>query len=493
MVFSGLTFMLAFLPIMLILYYLVPKKGKNIVILISGLLFYAWGEPLYVFVMILSTFIDYTAGRFMDKYDDKPKVRKICLLVSILMNLGLLGIFKYSDFLVGSLNGWFGTNITNPFVTLFNAMFSGINGKIDKLPMPIGISFFTFQSMSYTIDLYRRKIKVQKSAVNFMAFVTLFPQIVAGPIVRYEDVQNELDERTITESMVGDGISRFITGLGKKVLIADNIGGLWDQVKAMGIENLSAMSAWLGILAFTFQIFFDFSGYSDMAIGLGKMMGFNFPENFDYPYMSKSISEFWRRWHMTLGGWFKSYVYFPLGGSRNGLPRTVVNLLIVWTVTGIWHGASWNFMIWGAYFGVLIVLEKLFLGKWLEKLPGFFSWLYTFVLVVFGWVMFDIVPAGTVSFGEVFGLIFGYIGAMFGANGTFIDNFAINSFVNYGMIFSFAMLGSSDGIRRISGWIKEKAPKWTLYCYPVVQTCIMLICVAFITTSSYHPFLYFNF
>ncbi len=493
MVFSGLTFMLAFLPIILILYYIVPKKGKNIVILISGLLFYSWGEPLYVLVMIISTFIDYTAGRIMDKQDDKPKARKICLLVSILMNLGLLGIFKYSDFLVGSINSWFGLEIKNPFVTLFNAIFGGFTGKIENLPMPIGISFFTFQSMSYTIDLYRRKIKVQKSAVNFMAFVTLFPQIVAGPIVRYEDVQNELDERSITESMVGEGISRFITGLGKKVLIADNIGALWDSVKALDPSSLSVTAAWLGILAFTFQIFFDFSGYSDMAIGLGKMMGFKFPENFNYPYMSKSISEFWRRWHMTLGGWFKSYVYFPLGGSRKGLPRTVVNLLIVWTITGIWHGASWNFMLWGAYFGVLIVLEKLFLGKWLEKLPGFFSWLYTFVLVVIGWVMFDIVPAGTVDIGEVFGRIFGYVGAMFGANGVFTNSFAANAIVNYGAIFALAILGSSDVIKRICNFIKEKAPKWTLYGYPIVQTGVLVMSIAFITTSSYHPFLYFNF
>lgn len=493
MVFSGQTFLLAFLPIVLILYYLVPKKGKNIVILISGLLFYAWGEPLYVFVMILSTFIDYTAGRIMDKYDDKPKVRRICLLVSILMNLGLLGIFKYSDFLVNSLNGWFGWEIKNPFVRLFNAMFSGINGEIDTLPMPIGISFFTFQSMSYTIDLYRRRIKVQKSAVNFMAFVTLFPQIVAGPIVRYEDVQNELDERTISEDMVGSGISRFITGLGKKVLIADNIGALWDSVKALDVGSLSAATAWLGILAFTFQIYFDFSGYSDMAIGLGKMMGFNFPENFNYPYMSKSISEFWRRWHMTLGGWFKSYVYFPLGGSRNGLPRTVVNLLIVWTITGIWHGASWNFMLWGAYFGVLIVLEKLFLGKWLEKAPAFISWLYTFVLVVIGWVMFDIVPKGTVDFGEVFGLIFGYVGAMFGANESLSDNFAVNAIVNYGVVFALAIIGSSDVLKRISKLIKEKAPSGVMYGYPVIQTGVLLMSIAFITTSSYHPFLYFNF
>lgn len=476
MVFSGLTFMLAFLPIMLILYYIMPKKGKNAVILISGLLFYAWGEPLYVFAMILSTFIDYTAGRLMDKFDDSPKTRKICLLISVLMNLALLGTFKYLGFLIESVNSWFGWTIKNP-----------------NLPMPIGISFFTFQSMSYTIDLYRRKIKVQKSAVNFMAFVTLFPQIVAGPIVRYEDVQNELDDRVITESMIGEGISRFITGLGKKVLIADNIGALWDSVKAMDVSSLSAMTAWIGILAFTFQIFFDFSGYSDMAIGLGKMMGFTFPENFDYPYMSKSISEFWRRWHMTLGGWFKSYVYFPLGGSKKGLKRTVLNLMIVWTITGIWHGASWNFMLWGAYFGVLIVLEKLFLGKILEKIPAFFSWLYTFVLVVIGWVMFDIVPKNTVDFGEVFRLIFGYVGAMFGANGTFGDNFALNALVNYGLIFGIAIIGSSDMIKQFTTWFKKKAPGWMMYSYPVVQTVVLLASIAFITTSSYHPFLYFNF
>lgn len=493
MVFSSLTFIFVFLTVTLILYYAVPKKLKNVVILISGLLFYAWGEPIYVLVMILSTFIDYTAGRVMDKFDDKPKVRFACLLVSVVMNLSLLGIFKYSDFIVRSIGSWLGTELVNPFVTLFNAMFGGVMGKIKSLPMPIGISFFTFQSMSYTIDLYRRKIKVQKNAASFMAFVTLFPQIVAGPIVRYEDVQNEINERTVTEPMIAGGISRFITGLGKKVLIADNIGMLWTEVKAMEYSQLSAASAWLGILAFTFQIYFDFSGYSDMAIGLGKMMGFNFPENFNYPYMSRSISEFWRRWHMTLGEWFKSYVYFPLGGSRKGLPRTVINLLIVWTITGIWHGASWNFMFWGAYFGILIVLEKLFLGKWLEKAPKFVSWLYTFILVVFGWVMFDAVPAGTVAFGDVFNTVFGYIGAMFGANGVFADAFAIRSFVTYGIMFAICIFASTDSFKIICGKIKENAPKWVMYGYPVAQTAVMLASVAFITTSSYHPFLYFNF
>ncbi len=476
MVFSSLTFLFVFLPIVFIVYYAVPKKAKNVVILVSGLLFYAWGEPIYVLAMILSTFIDYTAGRLIDKYDDKPRVRTACLIVSLVMNIGLLGTFKYLGFLINSVNGWFGLNIANP-----------------NLPLPIGISFFTFQSMSYTIDLYRRNIKVQKSAVSFMAFVTLFPQIVAGPIVRYEDVQNELDNRSVTEKMLGDGISRFITGLGKKVLIANNIGMLWAQIKAMDYGELSAVTAWLGILAFTFQIYFDFSGYSDMAIGLGKMMGFNFPENFNYPYMSHSISEFWRRWHITLGAWFRSYIYIPLGGNRKGLPRTIINLLIVWAVTGIWHGASWNFMLWGVYFGVLIILERLFMGKVLEKIPSFFSWLYTFVLVVFGWVMFDAVDTSIVDVGEMFGQVFAYIGAMFGANGVAMDNTATFAIVNYGVMFAICILGSSDMFKNAAEYIRKKAPEWVQYGFPVAQTAVMLASIAYITTSSYNPFLYFNF
>ena len=476
MVFSSLTFLFVFLPVVFIIYYAVPKRAKNVVILVSGLLFYAWGEPIYVLAMILSTFIDYTAGRLIDKYDDKPKIRTICLIVSLVMNIGLLGTFKYLGFLINSVNGWFVLSIPNP-----------------NLPLPIGISFFTFQSMSYTIDLYRRNIKVQKSAVSFMAFVTLFPQIVAGPIVRYEDVQNELDNRSVTEKMLGDGISRFITGLGKKVLSANNIGMLWTQVKGMDYGELSAVTAWLGILAFTFQIYFDFSGYSDMAIGLGKMMGFNFPENFNYPYMSHSISEFWRRWHITLGAWFRSYIYIPLGGNRKGLPRTIINLLIVWAVTGIWHGASWNFMLWGVYFGVLIIIERLFMGKVLEKIPSFFSWLYTFVLVVFGWVMFEAVDTSIVNIGEMFGQMFTYIGAMFGANGTVMDNTATFAIVNYGVMFAVCILGSSDMFKNAAEYIRKKAPEWVQYGFPVAQTAVMLASIAYITTSSYNPFLYFNF
>ena len=476
MVFSSLTFLFAFLPITLLVYYLVPKKAQNVVILISGLIFYAWGEPIYVLAMIASTFIDYTAGLLIAKYDNKPKIRTACLIVSLVMNLGLLGTFKYLGFLIESANAWFGLAIPNP-----------------NLPLPIGISFFTFQSMSYTIDLYRRNIKVQKNAVSFIAFVTLFPQIVAGPIVRYEDIQNEIDNRSITEKMIGDGISRFIVGLGKKVLIANNIGALWDSVKAMEYGELSAVTAWLGILAFTFQIYIDFSGYSDMAIGLGKMLGFNFPENFNYPYMSHSISEFWRRWHITLGAWFRSYIYIPLGGNRKGTARTIINLLIVWTITGIWHGASWNFMLWGAYFGVLIVLERLFLGKLLEKLPSFLSWLYTFILVVFGWIMFDGVDASTVNIGDMFSQVGSYIAAMFGANGVIMDSFATNAIVNYGIMFAICIFGSSDALKILADKIREKAPRWVQYGFAPVQLAVLLASVAFIATSSYNPFLYFNF
>lgn len=306
MVFSSLTFLYIFLPVTLVIYYIVPKQLRNLFILISGLFFYAWGEPIYVFVLIASTMIDYFAGLVIYKAGDRQALRKLALIVSMVMNLSLLGFFKYSNFIIENINNLFGTHYGSPTSLL-----------------PIGISFFTFQSMSYTIDLYRKNISVQKNPITFAAFVTLFPQIVAGPIVRYEDVAAELDERVIDIDLIWDGVLRFAVGLGKKVLIANNIGVVWTNVKAMNLSELPVATAWLGIAAYTLQIYFDFSGYSDMAIGLGKMLGFHFPENFNYPYMSKSISEFWRRWHMTLSGWFKSYVYFPLGGSLRTCPYDI--------------------------------------------------------------------------------------------------------------------------------------------------------------------------
>lgn len=463
MVFSSITFLYFFLPAVLLIYYISPKKIKNIVLLLSGLFFYAWGEPVYVVIMIFSSFIDYAAGLIIDKYDDNQKKRTAALLVSLIINLGLLGVFKYSGF------------------------FAGIFGiELKQLPLPIGISFYTFQSMSYTIDMYMRKIKVQRSFLNFATYVSLFPQIVAGPIVRYEDVQNEIDSRKTNIFLLGEGAGIFVRGLSKKVLLANNIGLLWTEIKGMEYSELSAATAWIGILAFTFQIYYDFSGYSDMAVGLGKMLGFNFPENFDHPYISRSVSEFWRRWHITLGSWFKSYVYIPLGGNRCGKLKTLRNTLIVWGLTGFWHGASWNFIIWGLYFGGFIILEKIWLGKKLERLPSLLSIFYTFFIVVIGWVLFD--TANLSSAGE-------FYKAMFGGNGKLFDSIAFYELKNYALIFLLCIIGSGNFMKNLYDKLKRSfsMSKVLSNVMPLVQTAMMLICTAFLVDASYNPFLYFRF
>lgn len=467
MVFSSLTFLFFYLTIVLILYFIGTKTIKNIILLISGLIFYAWGEPVYVVIMLFSTLVDYTAGMFMHKFDSKPKIRTLCLLMSVILNIGMLSIFKYSSFIITNINAIFGTNIYDP-----------------QLPLPIGISFYTFQSMSYTIDLYLRNIKVQKNVFSFTAYVSMFPQIVAGPIVRYEDVAKEIDDRKITKPMLAEGVAFFVKGLGKKVLLANNIGLLWTQVKAMDYASIPALTAWLGILAFTFQIYYDFSGYSDMAVGLGKMLGFNFPNNFNYPYISKSISEFWRRWHITLGSWFRSYVYIPLGGNRHGMAKTLRNLIIVWFLTGLWHGASWNFILWGLYFGLLIILERLFLGKILQKLPSFLSTAYTFILVVFGWVLFDIdtLPAS----GR-------YFKAMFGGAGAFADSTSWYLLASYAVIFVICIFGSTDVTKKICERLKSKKFDIVSVSAPVVQLLIMVMCTAYLVDATYNPFMYFRF
>ena len=480
MVFSTSIFIYLFLPITLIIYYLAPKKGKNLIILLSGLLFYSWGEPIYVIVMLISTMIDYFAGLIMNHFEGRKVPRRICLIVSIVMNLGLLGIFKYSGFIAENINAIAGTQI----IDINNMNFFGI----EYLPMnmlPIGISFFTFQSMSYTIDLYLGNVKVQKNPISFAAFVTLFPQIVAGPIVRYDDVAKELDDRSITIDLIYDGIIKFIIGLSKKVLIANSIGALWTSVKATDIANVSVVSSWLGILAFTFQIYFDFSGYSDMAVGLGKMMGFNFPKNFDYPYLSKSISEFWRRWHITLGAWFKSYVYIPLGGNRKGMARTIFNLAVTWFLTGVWHGASWNFILWGTLYGVVIILEKLFLGKLLDKIPDIFGHIYTMLLVILGWVLFDTADLPTAG---------AYIAKMFGfGGGAFIDSTAMYQIATYGITFIICIIGCTNLPKLAVEALKKKSAVLVNYGGIAVITGMFIICAAYLVDQTYNPFLYFNF
>lgn len=465
MVFSEPVFMFMFLPVTLLIYYAVPFRFKNAVLFFTGLLFYSWGEPVYVLIMILSTLIDYVAGRTMNHFEDNQAIRKAALIVSIAMNLSLLGIFKYSGFFIESLNSAFNLSLYNP-----------------NLPLPIGISFFTFQSMSYTIDLYRRNISVQKSFIKFAAFVTMFPQIVAGPIVLYEDVASELEDRKIDFESISSGISVFICGLCKKVLIANSVGELWTSVKNSDFSSLPAATAWLGIIAFTLQIYFDFSGYSDMAVGLGKMLGFRFPKNFDYPYNSKSVSEFWRRWHMTLGGWFKSYVYFPLGGSRNGKAKTIRNLLVVWFLTGMWHGASWNFIIWGVYYGVLLILEKFVFASVIKKLPATVTRCYTLLAVIIGWVIFEIYsPASQLDF----------IGAMFGITGVLFDTFTLNILHNYSVIIISAVIISTGLPLRI--WKKiSDGGRLDGLCI-AGEAAGMTACIAYLVDASYNPFLYFNF
>lgn len=369
MVFSSVMFLFRFLPIFMICYFVVPRRMKNFILFLGSLFFYAWGEPVYVVLMLFSTVSDYTHGLLVDRFRGKKKAT-FFLISSIVINLLLLGFFKYADFLIG----------------VFNTV-AGTAYPILELPLPIGISFYTFQTMSYTIDVYRGDAKVQKNLLDFGVFVTLFPQLIAGPIVKYRQVENELHDRPMNVYKISYGAKRFVIGLAKKVLIANNIGALWAEISVMDYGSMSALTAWIGIWAFAFQIYFDFSGYSDMAIGLGACLGFTFPENFNYPYISRSVTEFWRRWHITLGSWFREYVYIPLGGNRKGLGRQLLNILIVWMLTGIWHGAGWNFLLWGLWFAFFLILEKIFWRKVCEVLPGGFGRVYTCLVVLFGWVL----------------------------------------------------------------------------------------------------------
>ena len=466
MVFSGIEFLYYFLPAVMLIYFLAPKRLKNLMLFVSGLGFYAWGEPVYVIVMVISTAVDYTAGILMSKTEDERK-RRACLISSVVINLGLLFTFKYSSFAVDTFNGIFRTAIPSP-----------------NLPLPIGISFFTFQSMSYTIDLYRRKITVQRSFINFAAYVTCFPQIVAGPIVKYQDIAAELDDRRVSISDMSDGVSIFIVGLAKKVLLANNIGIFWSRVKEMDYSTLPALTAWLGIIAFTFQIYFDFSGYSDMAIGLGRMLGFTYPKNFDLPYLSKSVSQFWRRWHITLASWFRDYVYIPLGGSRAGKWKTVRNLAIVWLLTGLWHGASMNFVLWGAWFGLLIIAEHMGMARLLERLPAVFSWLYTMLAVVLGWVLFD-----TDSISSALR----FIGAMFGTGGSFATGASWSligqAAISLALCIFFSSGATKNYIKRIGG----QDSKVILVLKPVITAALLIASTAYLVNSTYNPFLYFNF
>ncbi len=460
MVFSSILFLFRFLPIVLGLYFLVPAKLKNLYLLVVSLIFYSWGEVRYFPIMIYSILLDYTASNGIDRWGkDNPRTRKAFLLLSVVGNLGVLGFFKYSDFLIGNLNAVFGTQL-----------------PLLNLPLPLGISFYTFQTMSYTIDVYRGKIPADRNIIDLGAYVVLFPQLIAGPIVRYTDVQRELKVRRIDLGQIQDGVEVFICGLGRKVLIANNVGALWTQVSAMNFQLISTPLAWLGLLAYFFQIYFDFSGYSQMAIGLGKMLGFEFPQNFDHPYTSKSITEFWRRWHMTLGSWFREYLYFPLGGSRCSFPRQVFNLFVVWAATGLWHGASWNFVLWGLYFFVFLVLEKAFLLKHLNK-SRVWSHVYLVFLVMISWALFAITDFA--ALGRFLSALFVYQ-----AGGGWVYFLR-----NYGVTFAIAAVCCTPALENLA---KRYGQKYRLLRYGAMAA-VFLLSVACLVDATYNPFLYFRF
>lgn len=471
MVFSSMIFLFRFLPVVLAAYYILPRRCRNLILFISSLFFYAWGEPVYVILVLVSSLVDYIAGWVVSycRENNYGKRAVLAVIFSAVVNLSLLCIFKYGSFFLDTI-----CSITGLARPDFNPA------------LPIGISFYTFQTMSYTIDIYRGDAKVQKNFITYGAYVSLFPQLVAGPIIRYKDVAEQLDKRKETAALFCKGIVRFSAGLGKKVLIANQVGELWKNIAATGAAHLTTAGAWLGVIAYTLQIYFDFSGYSDMAIGLGMMFGFTFPENFNYPYESKSITEFWRRWHISLGTWFREYVYIPLGGNRKGIPRQMLNLLIVWLLTGLWHGAGVNFILWGLYYGILVVLEKLLWKPVITKLPAVIRHIYTMFLVMVGWCLFSIQD---VLNGRA------YIKALFFKSvAGVIDEHTMYLIMSYIIIITVAVIGSVSLPKRLAQ--KYIFPENTIRREAagiVFMVVMFFLCTAMLVNSAYNPFLYFRF
>lgn len=462
MVFSSTIFLFGFLPIFFILYYIRPN---NYTLLLFSLLFYAWGEPVYVLLMIFSTILDYSCGRIVEKYRNTYKA-KIGLSVSILINLGMLCLFKYSGLLVETFNSIFSTSVSAP-----------------ELPLPIGISFYTFQTMSYTIDVYRGDVKAQKNIFTFGAYVSLFPQLIAGPIVRYETIEKQLNHRTLNIDKVTDGLERFIIGFIKKIIFANTMAQLADTI--LKNSEYTFFVTWLGAVAFMLQIYYDFSGYSDMAIGLGKMLGFDFNENFDYPYSSKSITEFWRKWHISLSSWFRDYVYIPLGGNRKGEKRQLFNMLVVWALTGIWHGASWNFLLWGLYYFVLLALEKFVFKNALEKIPKFLKWILTALLVLFGWVIF---------YCDDLTVLNDTVQSLFSFSCKSDDINVIKMYLeSYAMYIIPALIFQFPVFRKVRSSIFNAKNNAVKVFYYAGLLAVGFIAVCFLVKSTYNPFIYFRF
>ena len=464
MVFSSLTFLFIYFPITLMVMKLSPLKYRNFCLLVLSLLFYSYGEPKYIIIMLVSCIVDYFNGYMVDKYRDNKRIAKRFVIFSIVFNLGLLGFFKYYDFLVSILNS-IGINIFSPL----------------NISLPIGISFYTFQTMSYPIDVYRNDAKVQKNLVNFSCYVTMFFQLIAGPIVRYKDIAAQLDHRIENENGFYNGIKRFVCGLAKKVILANNMGLIFEQINSLNNENISLLLAWLGIICFALQIYFDFSGYSDMAIGVASMFGFDLLENFNYPYIASSITDFWRRWHISLSSWFRDYVYIPLGGNRKGLYRQCINIMIVWLLTGLWHGASFNFILWGLYYGLILIFEKVIGLKILKRIPAVFRHIYALALILIGWVIFNFTD---------FDMMINYFGLMFN-NPVIIDNISLY-FIRDNIVLIIISIIACLPVRlsRLNPFVINKKFE---YLMPLIILGTLIICVAFICESSYNPFLYFRF
>ena len=470
MLFASTVFIFAFLPAVLLLYYVVLKKfrtAQNILLLVASLLFYAWGEPKYVLIMILSIIVNYLFGLLVDKFRASKTKSRLVIALTVVFNLGVLYIFKYLMFTIENINS-----------------ITGLHLSVPNIVLPIGISFFTFQAMSYVIDVYREKGEAQKNPLNVGLYISFFPQLIAGPIVRYETVAYQIKHREESFEKFSEGVCRFIIGLAKKVLLANTMAVVADYAFDMPNSELTVVMAWVGAIAYTFQIFFDFGGYSDMAIGLGKMFGFEFLENFNYPYISLSVSEFWRRWHMSLGTWFRDYVYFPLGGSRvKSKARLVFNLFVVWSLTGIWHGANWTFLCWGLMYFVLLTIEKLI--GWEKKYPDKMKILrriYTLFFVVMGWVLFRADSIGDAG---------AYFATMFGG-GNLIDDATIYYALNYLVYFVIAILVSTPIFKNISAKINGNNPV-VVAVSTVGLFVLLVVSVSYIVKGAYNPFIYFNF
>lgn len=468
MLFSSIVFLFSFLPAVMILYYLLPVRFRNVILLLASLVFYAWGEPVYLFLMLLSILFNYFSGLDIARNLQDKRAAKRSLVFNLIINLAVLGFFKYEGFVLDTLNGILPVHIS-----------------YHALPLPIGISFYTFQILSYIIDVYRGNVKVQTNLPNFALYVTMFPQLIAGPIVQYADVDEQLASREISRTKFGEGSMYFIRGLAKKVLLANTSGMIFTEVSGLAKGNIAVVTAWLGAFAYMFQIYFDFSGYSDMAIGLGKMFGFEFNMNFNYPYVSKSITEFWRRWHISLSSWFRDYVYIPLGGSRVSKIKHIRNLLIVWFLTGLWHGAAWNFVAWGLYYGVILIIEKYLLSPVLDRLPDVVRHIYSIVLVVIGWVLF---------FSSSFGQAADYIRVMFGAGAHgFADRESMYLLTSNLILWLILIFGSTPLVHfRYEHMLRTK--KWnTTIINSVVYAALFIVCIAYLVTETYNPFLYFRF